>query len=509
MLTLTTSLSLLLLSYVIYHLYTSLTSPLRRIPGPFLAQHTNLWRFVSVLRGRHHLTQRQLHEQYNDSAIRLGPNCVALNDPSLIKTIYPLQKPRWIKSDYYKTSDILVGKKVLHTSVSYRDEEEHTKMVRPVARFYTTTGVLRYEDRLNSVIAMFLRQLDERFAQSGAPCPIDTYLHFAAWDMIAAITFSKDFGFLREGRDIRGLIAQSNRSLDYMSSVGQIPWLDDWVGKNYYVKFPVGTMSEGVKFSNEQLFARMRGEDKHDREKEPDLLDDFLSLRDEDPTIPETRLVQWAFRNVAAGSDTTATGLRTLAYYLCRNLEAQGKLQEELDAAGVSAAVREGQALRYAELFKLPYLTAVVQEGSRYHPGVALSLERVVPPEGFTLPDGRYLPGGTIVGINPAVINHHKGVFGDDADDYKPERWLQKPDEENQAYKERLSRMKDTDLTFGHGKRICAGRHVAVVEMTKVIASLFAVFEVRLVDPSKEWKTKNAFFNRQWDMDVTLKKRTV
>ncbi|TKX25545.1 cytochrome P450 monooxygenase-like protein 16 [Elsinoe australis] len=509
MLSLTTTLLSLSLLYLVYTLYTYLTSPLRQIPGPFLASLTNYWRFLSVLQGKHHEVQRTLHDTYGP-AVRLGPNCITVTDPSLIKVLYPLQKPRFIKSDYYKTSDFRHGKRILHSSVSYRDEEAHTKMVRPAARFYTTTGVLRYEDRLNDVVKLFLQQLETRFVRPGGRevvCPIDDWLHFCAWDLIAAITFSKDFGFLRRGEDVRGLIGQSCKSLDYMASVGQIPWLDDWVGKNYYIKFPVGTMIEGVKFAAEQLASRMRGEDKHDKETEPDLLDDFLALREEDPEITDDRLVQYAFRNVAAGSDTTATSLRAVVYYLCRYPETQKRLHEELEEVGVADAVRSGDALRYAELYKLPYLTAVIQEGFRIHPSVALSLERVVPDTGYVLPDGRYLPPGTIVGINPAVINRHKGVFGEDSDDFRPERWLKNDHESEDEYKARLGKMKDTDMTFGHGKRICAGRHVAVVEIYKVIASLFSAFDVRLVDPDKEWKTKNSFFNRQWDMDVYLTKR--
>ncbi|KAF4552350.1 Cytochrome P450-like protein 40 [Elsinoe fawcettii] len=508
MFSLTGTLLSVLALYLLHHLYRHLTSPLRTIPGPFLAQHTNLWRFLSVLRGQHHQMQRTLHDLHGPY-IRLGPKCITTTDPSLIKVLYPLTKPRWIKSDYFKTSDFLhpVTGQILHASVSYRDEDAHTAMVRPVAKFYTTTGVLRYEDRMNSVIALLLTQLGDRFESKGTKCPIDIWLHYAAWDLIAAITFSHDFGFLRTGSDVRGLIRQSERSLDYMSSVGQIPWLDAWVGKNRWVKFPVGTMAEGVRFAKERLDLRLTGQDGHDAGREPDLLDDFVGLREEDPGITDERLVQWAFRNVAAGSDTTAIEMRAVVYFLAKESGAQGRLQRELDGSGVTAKVKKGEGLKYKDLYALPYLSSVIHESLRLHPGVALSLERVVPSEGYVLPDGKYLPPGTIVGINPAVINRHKEIFGEDADEFRPERWLRSDGEAEEEFKARVSRMKETDMTFGHGKRVCAGRHVAMVELHKVIAPLFAVFDIQLVDPQKEWKTKNSFFNRQWDMDVYLKKR--
>ncbi|KAF2226611.1 cytochrome P450 [Elsinoe ampelina] len=509
---LTTTLLLLLLPplyLLLTTLHTLLLSPLRTIPGPLPARLTNLYRFLSVLRGHHHLTQRALHARHGPY-ILLGPNCISTTDTSLINVLYPLQKPRWIKSEYFRTSDFLhpVTGEVLHASVSVRDEEEHTRMVRPVARFYTTTGVLRYESRMDGVVRRLLLELEGRFVAPGRErCEIGEWLHYAAWDLIAKITFGREFGFLSEGRDVRGLIGQSERSLDYMASVGQIPWLDGWVGKNRWVRFPVGTMAEGVRFAKEQLDGRLSGEDEHDREKEPDLLDDFLGLREEDPSITDERLVQWAFRNVAAGSDTTAIEMRAAVYYLAKDQAAQRQLQEELDQTGVSEKVRRGDGLKYKDLYTLPYLGAVIHESLRMHPGIALSLERLVPSEGYILPNGTYLPPGTIVGINPAVINRLPEVFGADADTFNPERWLQRPEESNEEFKVRIGRMKETDMTFGRGKRVCAGRHIAMVEMYKVIAPLFSTFGIRLVDPKKEWKTKNSFFHRQWDMDVYLEKR--
>lgn len=64
-----------------------LQSPLKNIPGPFLAKFSNVWRFFNHYRQTHIETQRELHAQHGD-IVRLGPNTVSLADPSLIKTIY-------------------------------------------------------------------------------------------------------------------------------------------------------------------------------------------------------------------------------------------------------------------------------------------------------------------------------------------------------------------------------------------------------------------------------------
>jgi hypothetical protein len=59
----------------------------------------------------------------------------------------------------------------------------------------------------------------------------------------------------------------------------------------------------------------------------------------------------------------------------------------------------------------------------RMHPGVQYPLERVVPRGGATI-NGHFLPEGTIVGVNAAVIHRDRQIFGQDADEFRPERWL-------------------------------------------------------------------------------------
>lgn len=78
------------------------TSSLKKVPGPFLARFSNLWRFLDAYGGRSELTQRTLHEKYG-SAVRLGPNIVSLSDPALLRTIYNT------RGDFLKASSTKVS----------------------------------------------------------------------------------------------------------------------------------------------------------------------------------------------------------------------------------------------------------------------------------------------------------------------------------------------------------------------------------------------------------------
>lgn len=73
-----------------------LLSPLRDIPGPWLAKVTDLWRLIESWRGRPDISHNKLHEKYGP-AVRIGPNCVSISDPALIKTIFST----WKKDNMY------------------------------------------------------------------------------------------------------------------------------------------------------------------------------------------------------------------------------------------------------------------------------------------------------------------------------------------------------------------------------------------------------------------------
>lgn len=71
--------------------FLSLTvwSPLRKIPGPFLARVSGLYRLALVATGRAPSKYQQVHQDYG-KIVRVGPNHVSVSDASAIPTIYGL-----------------------------------------------------------------------------------------------------------------------------------------------------------------------------------------------------------------------------------------------------------------------------------------------------------------------------------------------------------------------------------------------------------------------------------
>jgi cytochrome P450 len=122
-----------------------------------------------------------------------------------------------------------------------------------------------------------------------------------------------------------------------------------------------------------------------------------------------------------AGSDTTAISLRAVFYYLCKNPEIYTKAVDEILAADKQGNLSE--YITYAESQQLIYLQACIKEALRMHPAVGQLLERTVP-EGGVVVHEKFLPSGTVVGINPWVVARDTKIYGQDAHIFRPERWL-------------------------------------------------------------------------------------
>ncbi len=205
--------------------------------------------------------------------------------------------------------------------------------------------------------------------------------------------------------------------------------------------------------------------------------------------------------NINAGSDTVASTLRAVFYFLLKNPSTLSKLRSELSSAHDSDRLTL-PIVTWSETQGLPYLRAVVKEALRMHPALGLPMERVVPESGLQLDDEKrtFLPPGTVVGINPWILHRDTRIFSDDAEEWNPDRWL---DEDG----EKVKHMEQHLLTFGAGKRTCLGKNIAMLEVHKLVPALLMRYDIKLAKPEKEWTIKNSWIVRQEGVDVILSQR--
>ncbi|KAJ5673992.1 hypothetical protein N7462_009431, partial [Penicillium macrosclerotiorum] len=499
------TLGLMVLTKLVYDIFFS---PLRAIPGPILAKVTNVWRAVHTYHGRVELKHLELHRKYG-TAVQIGPNCVSISDPNLIRTIYSTRNP-WKKSDMYRPNDVLIEGHRLSNLFNTQDEEWHNQNIRPIRGLWSMTKALEYEPLIDETLIKFVDKLALRFVDgknSGKICPADEWIGFFAWDVTANFSFGRHYGFIDQEKDVDNLITDSTAGLIYFAPVSQIPWIDNLLDKNPIMRIGPKPTLTGVLYAFKVVaeYQTQLADKKVIAGSVDHTLDKYVQLKESYPDmVNDQQIVNWLMLSILAGGDTSSATMRAVLYYLAKSPSASTKLYSELQAASLPTPAS------WKSIRDLPYLDAVIREAMRVNPGIAMIFERVVPEGGFTLPDGRYLPAGTKVGCNPFVTNHDVEVFGSDADSFNPDRWLPGKNENSESFETRSRRMKDTvDFVFGGGGRVCMGRYLAMLEIKKLIATLYNLFEFQLVDPNHEWKYRNAWFVYQYDMPMVIRRRKI
>jgi cytochrome P450 len=154
-----------------------------------------------------------------------------------------------------------------------------------------------------------------------------------------------------------------------------------------------------------------------------------------------------------AGADTTSIAIRTCLEAITSHPDVCKRLQAEIDDYYAKNHLTE--PITYLQCQELPYLLAVTKEAMRLLPSIVFQLPRVTPENGLT-GNGQFIPPGTHVGMSPIAHNRDPAVWGEHADQFRPERWLES--------KDRTQYLESCNMTFGGtGPRMCVGKNIALV----------------------------------------------
>ncbi|KAK0733497.1 cytochrome P450 [Lasiosphaeria miniovina] len=178
---------------------------------------------------------------------------------------------------------------------------------------------------------------------------------------------------------------------------------------------------------------------------------------------------------LVAGHDTSAGTLNFLWYNLLHHPKALQKCYAEVDA------VLGDRPLELDDVPKLEYIEASIRETLRYL-GPIPALTRHAKGGKTVLLGGKYKvgPSDAII-VNLKGLHHDPAVWGDDVDEFKPERFLD-------GGFERLP--PNAWRPFGTGVRSCIGRYLAEQEITMAVALILQRFVIEAADPDYQLKVK-------------------
>ncbi|KAH9972013.1 cytochrome P450 [Lactifluus volemus] len=147
-----------------------------------------------------------------------------------------------------------------------------------------------------------------------------------------------------------------------------------------------------------------------------------------------------------AGSETTATTLSWWTLAMIAFPEVQRRAQAELDAV-----IGRERLPTFADSPRLPYLHAIIKEILRWRPSTPFGIPRASSEEDWY--KGTFVPKGTVCMANIWHCNHDRAVFGQDADQFRPERHLD--DEHGGLSSGPLETNRQGHVSFGFGRRVC------------------------------------------------------
>jgi cytochrome P450 len=142
-----------------------------------------------------------------------------------------------------------------------------------------------------------------------------------------------------------------------------------------------------------------------------------------------------------------------------------------------TASIPAANAKPHPAIFRpasMPYVTAVFYETLRLYPPVPFELKQCA--KATTLPDGTHLPKTAVVVWCTWAMNRSRRAWGADADEFKPERWL---DGESGTL---VARPAAEYPVFNGGPRTCLGKKMAELVAVQAIATLALAFDFEAVD---------------------------
>lgn len=231
-----------------------------------------------------------------------------------------------------------------------------------------------------------------------------------------------------------------------------------------YLPTPKNRALRVARASLDGVVLRIIAERRAGRAQKNDLLDMLMSARDEDTgeAMTDTQLRDEVMTIFLAGHETTANALTWTLYLLSRHPEVRRRLEQEVGTA------LEGRSPTAADLPRLGYALAVVQESMRLYPPVWMVMRRC---ERGDVIGGYRIDPGEFVAISPFITHRDPRLF-DDPERFDPERFLG----DRAGHIPRFGY-----LPFSGGPRVCIGNGFALMEAQLVLASIAQRFRLDLL----------------------------
>ncbi|KAL0638307.1 hypothetical protein Q9L58_002609 [Maublancomyces gigas] len=365
------------------------------------------------------------------------------------------------KTNYYLQA---VGAPTAFTCLKHKD---HTIARRRISGPFSAALLPRIEDKIDTWLHEWTDKLRDEFSETGESKNFNNQTIWLVYDMVSDITYGRPFGFLATSSDVNGIINCADSNELFQNAVNMIPSLL-WLLKNTWLGHFVLPKRDHL-----QEAKRLAVLDEVDSSTGQGLNIPRMLLKAKaadgtsmtiDEVASESRIL------LTGGADPIVSTTIELLANIVGNPSCYEKLAAEINEAECNRQLSNPVAT-FEEAQSLPYLTACIRETFRGAETTITMIPRAAQKGGVQIL-GQFVPEGTHLSATPWITHRNRAMYGEDAEIFRPERWLE-------AGSEQLQQWKKYDFQFGYGSRACPGKTIAHMAIYKLSLQILRAFKLR------------------------------
>ncbi|ETN40712.1 uncharacterized protein HMPREF1541_04991 [Cyphellophora europaea CBS 101466] len=467
--------------------------PLSHIHGPKLWIAFPLLKWLHVIRGDLDAKMVEWHEVYGPT-IRIAAKELSFTGAQAwADTCGPKNNPELPK-----------GFQGLHDgrprSMVEASTADHARFRKALSYGFSERAMRAQEGLIQGYINLLMKRLRDR-ADGVTPVDIAQWYDFTTFDIIGDLAFGQSFNGLRDAT-LHTWIVNLFKMLQMAAIVrgtSEYPFLIS-LAQRIVPRSIQKAADEHWDFAAQCIKRRLKDGSKQGR---PDFVDAMSRNKGTEIEITEEEMVSNAFLILVAGSETTATLLSGVTYFLLKKPSILQRAQAEVR----NTFKDEKEITMTSVSANLPYMRACLDEALRCYPPAPGSVQRVTVSPSTSI-DGTVVPPGTYVSVHQSAAFWSERNFKR-ARGFVPERWLPEHQREGGEF---ANDDRAVHQPFSVGPRNCIGQNLANAEMRVILARVLWNFELVLAGTEEKkagWVDQKTFLT--WikkPLMVTLKLRT-
>ncbi|XRM40813.1 hypothetical protein ABZX51_004121 [Aspergillus tubingensis] len=361
--------SLLSMIYILY------LHPLRHIPGPKSWIIPPLFRHISAVRGRLDADIHRFHEEYGP-VVRVTYNEVSFITTEAWNKIY-----RQGHRELPKVTSSAANPKDIVSS----NTADHSRFRKALSHAFSSKGLQAQEPLINSYVDKLITRLRD-IAESQLPADMVKWYNLTTFDIIGDLAFGEPFGGLESSQYHYWVatVFQFIKLLPFIKLRDAYPT----IFKLLALVMPKSLLDARKRQQEHTRITVKKGLDNASKYNRGDFMDSMLRNHDTNDGLTHEEIVANANVLIIAGSETTATLLCGITYWLLKSPDALEKVTTEVR----SVMKFESEITASLVAAKLPYLQACIDEAFRIYPPVPTGLTRMTIEQ--TLISGCEIPSG-------------------------------------------------------------------------------------------------------------------